>query len=408
MKNSLKNINLQGQKVLLRVDFNVPLSADGKVLDSERLVRVLPTIRYLLERGTSIILMSHLGRPQKKLLPDGSIDIHRFSLRNLLPTLEELLQQKIQFSADCGGPESKIMAADLRSGDILLLENTRFDKGETKGDEQFAKSLADLGMVYINDAFGTAHRAHASTAVIAQYFDDEHKGIGLLIEEELTNARKVLREAQHPFVLIMGGAKISDKIPLIEHFLGKADHIIIGGGMAYTFIKAQGGQIGGSLVEESYLELARSLLDKARKAHVGIWLPEDSVVADNFDSAAQTKIVPSGQIDEGWMGLDIGPESSRTYSELLHSARTILWNGPMGVFEMKPFQQGTLNVAKAIAKAIKAGAYSLIGGGDSASAIKQLNYGDQVSYISTGGGAMLTLLEGNPMPGLTAISPELI
>ena len=403
MSTFLKKMNLQSKKVLLRVDFNVPLSPEGKILDDERLIRVLPTINYILSQGASIILMSHLGRPGKKRLEDGTIDINRYTLKHLVKPLTNLIKKEIQFASDCGSQESQSMAAKLESGDILLLENTRFVAGETKGDKNFAKSLSKLGDVFINDAFGTSHRAHASTAIIANYFDAEHKGFGFLIEDELKNAEQVLNNAKHPFVLILGGAKISDKIPLIEHFLDKADHIIIGGGMAYTFCKAQGGCIGNSLVQDDYLDLSIELLEKAKLAKVKIWLPQDSVIADKFSADANTKITSSFDILDDWMGLDIGPKAINDFTNILKSAKTILWNGPMGVFEMSAFSKGTLALAQAIADATDNGAYSLIGGGDSASAVKKAGYADKVSYISTGGGAMLTLLEGNPMPGLESI-----
>lgn len=403
MKGDLRALDVRDKKVLVRVDFNVPLSKDFKVTDDTRLRGALPTIQYLLGQGASVILISHFGRPLAKLLPDGTVDRQKFTLQHVIPALNELLGKEVQFFPDVIGEAVQNKVASLASGDILLLENTRFYPGEEKGDPAMAAQMASLGEVYVNDAFGAAHRAHASTTVMANRFNASHKAFGFLMQKELDNARKVQDDPKHPYVAIMGGAKVSDKILLIEALLDKADKIIIGGGMAYTFIKAQGGHVGTSLVEEDKLDLALTLLAKASKLGKMIVLPSDSIVADKFAPDALFKNVPSHEIPDGWMGLDIGLTARFEYAEHLRGAGTILWNGPMGVFEMEAFAHGTKAIAMAVADATSQGAFSLIGGGDSAAAIEQSGLAEAVSFISTGGGAMLELLEGKTLPGVAAI-----
>jgi len=390
------HFNFAHTRALIRVDFNVPLDDRFEITDDTRIRAAIPTIKKILKDGGMVILMSHLGRPK-----DGPTN--KYSLKHLVNHLNALLGTQTLFADDCIGAQALEMAKALKPGQVLLLENLRFYKEEEKGDKEFAKKLAALGDVYVNDAFGTAHRAHASTAVIADFFPADKKMFGLLMENEVKSAEKVLKNAEKPFTAIMGGAKVSDKILLIENLLEKADHIIIGGGMAYTFFKAQGGEIGNSLVEEDRLQTALELLEKAKAKKVAIHLPVDSVIADKFDANAQTKICKNGQTPAGWMGLDIGPEAIKAFREVILGSRTILWNGPMGVFEMEKFQQGTRAVAEAIAEATQRGAYSLIGGGDSVAAINQFGYADKVSYVSTGGGAMLEFFEGKELPGIAAI-----
>ncbi len=403
MKGDLRDLDVHNKKVLVRVDFNVPLSKDFQVTDDTRLRGAIPTIQYLLEQGAIVILISHFGRPLAKLLPNGEVDKQKFSLKHVIPALSALVGRDVQFWGDVIGDAVRDKVNTLAPGDILLLENTRFYPGEEKGDPAMAAEMAALGDIYVNDAFGAAHRAHASTTVIARHFDATHKAYGFLMQKELDNARKVQDDPQHPYVAIMGGAKVSDKILLIEALLDKADKIIIGGGMAYTFIKAQGGHVGTSLVEEDKLDLALSLLAKANKLGKSIVLPSDSIVADKFAADANFKNVPSHEIPDGWMGLDIGLTARFEYAEHLRGAGTILWNGPMGVFEMEAFAHGTKAIAQAVADATSQGAFSLIGGGDSAAAIEQSGLADAVSFISTGGGAMLELLEGKTLPGVAAI-----
>jgi phosphoglycerate kinase len=382
----------------VRVDFNVPLNDKFEITDDNRIRGALPTIKKILGDGGRVILMSHLGRPK-----DGPTD--KYSLRHLIPRIQELLGGvNVQFASDCIGAEAKEKSAALKDGEVLLLENLRFYKEEEKGDKEFAKKLAALGEVYVNDAFGTAHRAHASTAVIADFFPSKNKLFGLLMESEVKSAEKVLKSAEKPFTAIMGGAKVSDKILLIENLLEKADHIIIGGGMAYTFFKANGGEVGNSLVEKDRLDTAKELLKKAEGKNVKIHLPVDSIIADKFDAAANTKEADNNSIPAGWMGLDIGPKAISEFEKVIAGSKTILWNGPMGVFEMEKFQRGTKAIAEAIASATQAGAYSLIGGGDSVSAINQFGFADKVSYVSTGGGAMLEYFEGRELPGIAAIN----
>jgi phosphoglycerate kinase len=389
--------SFKNEKALIRVDFNVPLDDHFNITDDTRMKAAIPTIKKILDDSGSVILMSHFGRPK-----NGPED--KFSLKHLLPHLKELLPGiNILFADDCIGNDAQQKAKELKPGEVLLLENLRFYKEEEKGDEAFAKKLSELGDVYVNDAFGTAHRAHASTAVIAQFFPGDKKMFGLLMNAEITNAEKVLHHSEKPFTAILGGAKVSDKIEIIENLLKKADNIIIGGGMAYTFLKAQGKEIGNSLCEEDKLDLANEILLKAKAQNVLFHLPEDSVVADKFSEDANTKMVSNDHIEKGWMGLDIGSEAIKQFSKVIMESKTILWNGPMGVFEMKKFQAGTKAIAEAIAETTKNGAYSLVGGGDSVAAINEFNLADKVSYVSTGGGALLEYFEGKELPGIKAI-----
>ncbi len=390
------NYNFSGKRALVRVDFNVPLNDKFEITDDTRIRAAIPTVQKILKDGGSVILMSHLGRPKEG-------PTNKYSLKHLVPHLKELLGKNVDFADDCIGASAKEKAAALKPGEVLLLENLRFYKQEEKGDKDFAKQLASLGDVYVNDAFGTAHRAHASTAVIAEFFPADKKLFGLLMENEVKSAEKVLKSAEKPFTAIMGGAKVSDKILLIENLLERADHIIIGGGMAYTFFKAQGGKVGNSLVEEDRLGTAKELLEKARAKNVQIHLPADSVIADRFDANANTQKGDNNNIPDGWMGLDIGEKAIKEFRQVILESKTILWNGPMGVFEMEKFQKGTKAVAEAIAEATQKGAYSLIGGGDSVAAINQFGFADKVSYVSTGGGAMLEFFEGKELPGIAAI-----
>ena len=392
---SITDFDFENKRALIRVDFNVPLDGDFNITDDTRIKAATPTIQKILESGGAVILMSHLGRP--KTGPE-----HKFSLGHLVSHLSNVFDREVKFADDCIGAEAKAVSAGLKGGEILLLENLRFYKEETKGDVDFAKSLAEHGDIYINDAFGTAHRAHASTSIIAQFF--EEKGCGYVMQAELDNAQKVLGSAVRPFTAIMGGAKISDKILIIEQLLEKVDNLIIGGGMSYTFFKAMGGQIGNSLVEEDKLELAKSLINKAKELGVDLMLPIDSVIADAFSNDANTQVSMNHGIPEGWMGLDIGPQAAQVFANTVKASKTILWNGPMGVFEMEKFASGTKSVAEAIVEATKEGGFSLIGGGDSAAAVNTLGYGDEVSYVSTGGGALLEYMEGKELPGVAALS----
>jgi phosphoglycerate kinase len=375
----------------------VPLDADLNITDDTRMRAAVPTIQKILSDGGSVILMSHLGRPK-----DGPTD--KYSLRHLVAHLSKLLgDMPVQFADDCIGDQAVQKAAALKPGELLLLENLRFYKVEEKGDKAFAEKLSKLGDVYVNDAFGTAHRAHASTAVIADYFPTGKKTFGLVMEGEVASAEKVLHSGAKPFTAIIGGAKVSDKILILENLLEKATDIIIGGGMAYTFMKAQGGHIGNSLCEEDRIDTAKSLLAKAEQKGVCIHLPPDSIIADKFDANADTSVAPSGQIPDGWMGLDIGEMACNQFANVIHHSKLILWNGPMGVFEMEKFQHGTKTIAKAVADATAQGAFSLVGGGDSVAAVNQFGYTDKVSYVSTGGGAMLEYFEGKVLPGIAAI-----
>lgn len=388
--------NFKGQKALIRVDFNVPLNDKLEITDDTRMRAAIPTIKKVLGDGGSVILMSHLGRPK-----DGPSD--KYSLKHLVPHLQELLGTKVEFANDCIGQEAVDKSKILKPGQVLLLENLRFYKEEEKGDKAFAEKLAKLGDIYVNDAFGTAHRAHASTAVIAQFFPKEKRMFGLLMESEVSSAEKVLHQSQKPFTAIIGGAKVSDKILIIENLLERATDIIIGGGMAYTFVKALGGKIGNSLCENDRLETAKELCAKAEKKGVRIHLPSDSIIADKFAADANDSAAPTNNIPDGWMGLDIGENASEQFTNVIHQSKTILWNGPMGVFEMVKFQRGTKAIAKAVAEATQKGAFSLVGGGDSVAAVNQFGYADKVSYVSTGGGAMLEYFEGKELPGIAAV-----
>ncbi len=397
-------MNFSNKKVLLRVDFNVPLDANNNITDDTRIKSALPTIQKLLANNNAVILMSHLGRPLKSLLDDGSINKEKYTLKHLVEHLSSALNLEVQFAADTVGEEARNKAEFLKPGEVLLLENTRFNKGEKKGDEDFAKQLSLLGDAYVNDAFGTAHRAHASTATIAQYFEASEKDFGLLMNREIENATKVLNSSELPYTAIIGGAKVSDKILLIEKLMAKANQLLIGGGMAYTFIKAEGGAIGNSLCEDEKLDVARNILDKAIENNCAIQLPADSIIADRFDNNANIKVVDSTKIPDGWMGLDIGPRAKSDFTLFVENSKTILWNGPMGVFEMENFANGTRAIAHAAAYATQYNrAYSLIGGGDSVAAINQTGLQDRVSFVSTGGGAMLEFLEGKQLPGIAAI-----
>ncbi|MEN9744861.1 MAG: hypothetical protein RL640_699 [Bacteroidota bacterium] len=390
--------NFGGKKALVRVDFNVPLNENFKVTDDTRMRAALPTIHKILKDGGSVILMSHLGRPK-----DGPSN--KYSLKHLVGHLQELVGKEypVHFTDDCIGAAVEKSANDLKYGEVLLLENLRFHKEEEKGDMGFAEKLHKLGDVYINDAFGTAHRAHASTAIIADFFDSDKKMFGLLMEGEVKSAEKVLLKSDQPFTAIIGGAKVSDKILIIENLLNKATDIIIGGGMAYTFWKAQGKEIGNSLCEEDRLSLAAELLEKAKAKGVNIHLPIDSTIADKFSNDATTANCESYGIPSGWMGLDIGEKARADFRKVILSSKTILWNGPMGVFEMEKFQGGTKAIAEAVAEATQQGAFSLVGGGDSVAAVNQFGFNDKVSYVSTGGGAMLEFFEGKVLPGIAAI-----
>jgi len=395
--------SVAGKKVLCRVDFNVPLDKEYNITDNTRIVRALPTINKLLDGGAAVILMSHLGRPQKKLKDDGSIDVDKFTLRHVAPELSTLLNRSVRFCDDCIGVEAEKLAANLNSGEVLLLENTRFHKGEAKGDSDLAESMSKLGDIYVNDAFGTAHRAHASTAVVAQFFSSANKSFGLLMESEIENANKVLNAPNKPLVAITGGAKVSDKLLLLERLIDFADTVIIGGGMAYTFFKAQGGQIGNSICEDDKLDLALDLMKQAKEKNTKLLLPADNVVADAFSPRANSQVVDSMNIPSDWEGLDIGPKSIETFIAAIADAKTIIWNGPMGVFEFDKFAVGTNAIANAVAEATKNGAFSLIGGGDSVAAIKKNGLDSEVSFVSTGGGAMLEYLEGKELPGIKGI-----
>lgn len=392
--------NFKGKKALIRVDYNVPLNDKLEITDDTRMRASIPTIQKILKDGGSVILMSHLGRPK-----DGPTD--KYSLKHLLKHLSDLLGGiPVLFADDCIGEQARLTAGMLKPGEVLLLENLRFYKEEEKGDEGFAKKLAQLGDIYVNDAFGTAHRAHASTAVIAKFFPGDKKMFGLLMESEVKSAEKVLHQAGRPFVAIIGGAKVSDKMLILENLFEKATDIIIGGGMAYTFMKAEGGNIGSSLCEVDRIQTAIDLLNKAAAKGVCIHLPSDSIIADKFDAQAQTSTSPSNNIPDGWMGLDIGPNACEQFANVIKRSKTILWNGPMGVFEMENFRHGTKFIALAAVEATKHGAFSLVGGGDSVSAVNMFGLADKVSFVSTGGGAMLEYFEGKELPGIAAITQE--
>lgn len=397
------NLDFKTKQVLLRVDFNVPLNSSNEITDDSRMTAALPTIKTILEQGASLILMSHRGRPQKKKRDDGSIDTEKFTMEYLVDHLSELLEREVLFADIMKREETASAASKLKSGQVLLLENTRFDPGEKTGDEGFAQWLASLADIYVNDAFGTAHRAHASTATVAQYFDKNHKALGFLIEKELKEADHLLQNPSRPFTAIIGGAKVSDKIELLKKLIGQVDELLIGGGMAYTFIKAKGGSIGTSICEHDKLDLALELLEQAGKKGTHLHLPEDSVTADDFKEDAKSRLCQSNEIPEDWMGLDIGPEARKEYRNVILKSKTVFWNGPMGVFEFDAFSAGTKSVAGAVADATRKGAYSSIGGGDSVAAIHKFDKAEEVSFMSTGGGAMLKLLEGANLPGIEAI-----
>jgi len=417
----IQDFNFKGIKTIVRVDFNVPLDKKTlEVTDDTRIRGALPTIRKILGDGGSVILMSHLGRPEGRM--------EKYSLKPVLPVLEKHLGQKVLFADDCLGESAVTMSAALKPGEVLLLENVRFypeeegkpvlpenvteeekkaAKAEMKAKQkELAKKLAGYADVYVNDAFGTAHRAHGTTAVIADYFPKDKIMFGFLINSELAAMDRVLNNAQHPFTAIMGGAKVSDKILLIENLLNRVDNLIIGGGMTYTFIKAQGGKIGKSLCEEDKLDLALKIIEKAKEKNVKLYLPVDSLNGDKFENEADTRLTSVDAVDDGWLGMDIGQKSIDLFSEVIHNSKTILWNGPMGVFEMEKFSKGTTAVAKAIAEATSLGAFSLIGGGDSVAAINKNKLADKVSYVSTGGGAMLEYMEGKKLPGIVAVRGE--
>jgi len=395
MKKNIDNYDFTGKKVIIRVDFNVPLNEQFEITDDTRIRAAIPTIKKVINEGGAVILMSHLGRPKEG--PE-----EKFSLQHLVPYLSEKLGAEVQFADDCIGEQAKEKTAVLKPGQVLLLENLRFYKEETKGDEAFAEKLASLADVYMNDAFGTAHRAHASTAIIAKFFPND-KMFGYIMRNEIASINKVLTEGKKPIVAILGGAKVSGKIEIINNLLNKVDQILIGGGMMFTFIKALGGKVGDSLVEDDLIETAKKAMAKAEQLGVVMHIPTDAVIADKFDNNANRKFGKSHEIPDGWMGLDIGPETGQAFKDVIESSSTILWNGPMGVFEMDNFASGTCEVAHAIANATAKGAFSLIGGGDSVAAINKYDLAEKVSYVSTGGGAMLEYIEGKKLPGVAAI-----
>jgi phosphoglycerate kinase len=395
--------NFNNEKALIRVDFNVPIK-DGKITDDTRISAALNTIKKVLNDGGSVILMSHWGRPIKDMEKKPELKKEDFSLSRIVDHLSKVLDTEVLFAEDCISEDAVEKAKNLQPGQVLLLENLRYHKEEEKGDTAFAEQLSKLGDVYVNDAFGTAHRAHASTAVIAQFFPGDKKMFGLLMESEVLAGEKVLHQSEKPFTAIIGGAKVSDKIIIIENLLDKATDIIIGGGMAYTFFKAQGGKIGSSLCEDDRLEMATALLATAKEKGVNIHLPADSITADKFAADANTDKAENTDIPDGWMGLDIGPKATAAFQEVIKVSKTILWNGPMGVFEMEKFQAGTKAIAEAVVAATTHGAYSLVGGGDSVAAVNKFGLADKVSYVSTGGGAMLEFFEGKELPGIAAIN----
>lgn len=393
---TINDFNFKDKKALVRVDFNVPQDEDLKVTDNTRILAVKPTIDKILNDGGSVILMTHLGRPKGKVS-------EKFSLKNIIPEIEKVLGSSIKFCSDCIGADAKNMTAELQPGEILLLENIRFYNEEENGDEAFAKKLSELGDAYVNDAFGTAHRAHASTAVIAEYFPTT-KFFGLLMAKELEAIDKVLKSGEKPVTAILGGSKVSSKITILENILPAIDNLIIGGGMAFTFIKALGGNIGNSLLEVDKQNLALEILEKAKAQNVEVYLPVDSIIADEFNNEAERKEVNIFEIPDGWMGLDAGVKSRKLFHDVILNSRTILWNGPIGVFEMSHFADGTISLGDSIAEATSLGAFSLVGGGDSVAFVKQFGYDRKVSYVSTGGGAMLESLEGVELPGVKAIN----
>ncbi len=394
--NTINNFNFANTRVVMRVDFNVPLNEQFEVTDDTRTRAALPTIQKIMNDGGSLVLMSHLGRPK-----DGPTD--KYSLKHIVKSLSALVGKEVKFVSDCISSEAFSMSSSLKAGEILLLENLRFYKEEEKGDLAFAEKLSKHGNFYVNDAFGTAHRAHASTTIIAQFFDKQHKCLGNVMAGEVASINKVLNQSEKPFTAIIGGAKVSDKIMIIEQLMSKANNIIIGGGMAFTFVKAMGGQIGKSLCEDDRLETAKSLLEKAKERGVNLYIPTDAIIADNFSNDANKKECSINEIPEGWMGLDIGKETIKKYGEVIAASKTILWNGPMGVFEMSSFEAGTKSAAESIVEATSKGAFSLIGGGDSVAAINKYNLAEKVSYVSTGGGALLEYIEQGTLPGVKAI-----
>lgn len=392
---SIDNYDFKNKKVIIRVDFNVPLNEKFEITDDTRIRATIPTIQKICQSGGAVILMSHLGRPK-----EGPAE--KYSLKHLVNNLSEKLVTPVQFADDCIGESARKKAAALKSGEVLLLENLRFYKEEEKGDEAFAKNLAELADVYVNDAFGTAHRSHASTAIIAKFFPED-KMFGYVMGNEVASINKVLKKGKKPVTAVLGGAKISGKIEIINHLLDKVDNLIIGGGMMFTFIKANGGKIGSSLVEDELIDTAKAALDKAATLGVNVYIPTDAILADKFDNDANTKVCKAGEIPDGWMGLDIGPETFNIFNKVICESSTLLWNGPMGVFEMPNFATGTIEVARAIARATDKGAFSLVGGGDSVAAVNKYHLEDKVSYVSTGGGAMLEFIEGKVLPGVAAI-----
>jgi phosphoglycerate kinase len=396
---SFKDLNFSNKKVLVRVDFNVPLEPDTfRITDDTRMKAALPTLNKVLNDGGSLVIMSHLGRPKLGFE-------EKFSLKHIVSHLGDLLNKEIQFCGDSIGEEAQKMSSELKPGQVLLIENLRFYKHETSGNLYFAEELSKLGDFYVNDAFGTAHRAHASTTMVANFFTGK-KSFGNLLENEINSLEKVLSAPKKPFTAIIGGAKVSGKINVIENLLDKVTDIIIGGGMSYTFIKAQGGKIGSSLVEDNQISTAKDILKKAEKLGVNLHIPTDTVIADSFSNDANTDECDIFEIPDGWMGLDIGTKSIKQFKEVISRSSTILWNGPMGVFEMESFEKGTKAIAYSVVEATKNGAYSLVGGGDSVAAINKYNLGDEVSYVSTGGGAMLEYLEGKELPGVIAINQK--
>ncbi len=392
---TIDDFNFKDRKALIRVDFNVPQDENLNVTDDTRIVAAKPTIEKILKDGGSVILMSHLGRP------NGEFN-DKYSLKHIVSKVEEILGVPVKFANDVIGEDAKAKVADLQSGEVLLLENVRFHAEEEKGDVDFAKKLAEFGDIYVNDAFGTAHRAHASTAIIAQFFP-ENKAFGYLMKQELDAIQKVLKTGEHPITAVLGGAKVSSKITILENILPVVDNLIVGGGMTYTFVKAQGGTIGTSLVEDDKLDLAKEIIEACEKNNVKLVLPVDNVVTNDFNNEADSQIVDTYKIPDGWMGMDIGPKTAELFAEVIKSSKTILWNGPLGVFEMPNFAKGTAALGDAIAEATKNGAFSLVGGGDSVAFAKSFGYDDKVSYVSTGGGAMLESLEGKELPGVAAI-----
>ena len=391
---TLNDFNFKNKKALIRVDFNVPLNDKFEVTDATRIVSAKPTIIKILEDGGSCILMSHLGRPK------GVQD--EFSLRHIVDTIEEIIGVEIKFVSNCVGSEAEEAAKNLKPGEVLLLENLRFHDEEKKGDKDFAEQLSKLGDIYVNDAFGTAHRAHASTTIVAQFFPG-NKCFGTLLAQEIVSIQKVMETGEKPVLAILGGAKVSSKITVIENILDKVDHLIIGGGMSFTFIKAQGGKIGNSICEDDKMELALEILKKAKSKGVQIHIPVDVIAADAFSNDANTQVCDIDNIPDGWEGVDAGPKSIAMFDKVVNESKTILWNGPLGVFEMSSFAKGTIELGNSIANATKNGAFSLVGGGDSVAAVKQFGFQDKVSYVSTGGGAMLESLEGKTLPGIAAI-----